>query len=80
MAVLGFHQPGRAVQLGGTEEECQEDGRDGLPSLSGSVHPVGSIVQETEDERGTIVPGEAASQGAVFRVWVVDGFGVAGSQ
>ena len=58
MAEGGFQHPGRDVQLGGTDEKCREDGRDGMLSLSGSGHPIGGGVRAEDDRYDTIVTGE----------------------
>ena len=68
MAAGSFQHLGRDVRLGGTEDEFWEDGHNGLPSLSGIGHPVGGGVRAVDDGRGIIIPGEAARQGAVFKV------------
>ena len=77
MATGVFQHPGRAVQLGVPKEKCQKDRRNGLPFLSGSGYPVGGGVQAADAGRGTIIPGEAVSQGAVLGVWGVNGVGIA---
>ena len=79
MAASGFKHPGRTVQSSGPANECQENGRNGLLSLSGRGHPFLGVIRATDDKHRTIVPGEAASQGAVFGIWGRNGFGVAGS-
>ena len=56
-----FKNPVRDVRLGVPEDNCQEDSRNGLLTLSGSRHPVGGGVQETDGGGRTIKPGEAAS-------------------
>ena len=56
----------------------REEVRNGLPFLLGSGHPVGGGVRAADDRRAIIIPGEAASQGAVFGVWGLDGVGVDG--
>ena len=45
--------------------------------MLGSRHPVGGGVQEADDGHVIIIPGEAASESAVFGVWGGDGVGVA---
>ena len=56
----------------------REEVRNGLPFLLGSGHLVGGGVRAADDRRAIIIPGEAASQGAVFGVWGLDGVGVDG--
>ena len=70
---------GLAALSGGPEYTYWEDGREGLPPLSGSGHPVGCGVRAADDGRGTIILEEAAIQGSVFGVWGVDGVRVAGN-
>ena len=74
-----FQHPGGSVRSGGSEGKFRGDGRNGLTSLSFRGHPVGGGVRAADSRHSIIMPGEAASQGAVFVVWGVDGVGVAGS-
>ena len=78
MAAGGFRIPGRVVQLSGPAEKNWEDGRNGMPSLPGSGHPVRVGVRAADDRRGCIMPVEEEVQGAVFGVWGGNGDGVAG--
>ena len=79
IAARDFQHPGRAVRSCGPADEFWEDGRNGLPSLSGSGHPVRGSVREADDGSGAIIPVEAESQGAVFGVWGGNGDGVTDS-
>ena len=56
MSSGGFQHPGRAVQSGDTEVKCQEDGRNGLTSLSGSRHPVRGGLRAADYGRRNIIP------------------------
>ena len=75
----GFQHPGRDLLSSGSAEKCREDGRNGLPSLSGSNHPVGGGIRAVDDGHGAIIPGEAEIHSAVFGVWGGNGNGVINS-
>ena len=64
----GFQNPGRAVQFNGPAEECQEDGRNGPPYLSGRRQPVRGGVQAADERSGDIIQVEVDIKGAVFGV------------
>ena len=61
MAAGGFLCPGRDVRFIGHADEWWEDGRNGMPSLSVSGHPVVGGVRLADDKRGALIPGEADS-------------------
>ena len=57
-------------------DKHREDGRNGLPSVSGSGHPVGGGIRSADDRTGVILPGAKVSASTVFGVWGGDGIGV----
>ena len=65
--------------MGGSEEKLREEGWNGLPSVSGSGHPVGGRIKTEDDGHRIILPGETESESTVFRVQVGDAVGVSGS-
>ena len=68
MSAGDVQKPDQAVQLSGTADEYQKDGRNGVMSLSISGYPIGGCVQAADDRRGDIILGKAYSPGEVFVV------------
>ena len=68
--------PVRAVLSGGFEESFREDGRNVLPHVTGSSHPVVGRIQMADGGRGIVLLEETDSYSTVFIVRGGDGFGV----
>ena len=79
MAVGDIQHPVKVVFSGESEDKLQEDVQNGLPSVSGSRHPVEGSIQRADDRIMIILTRETVSESTVFGVRGGDAVGVAGS-
>ena len=66
------------IQLGGPADKRQEDGQNGLPTVSGNINTVGSGVQTKDDRVGADILGTAEGAGRVRGIREGDGGGFSG--